>query len=97
LTLQTLPSLVTFSLLFYFFPIGLASWRIGPKSSYVVGLLCALAWLIADQHSGRVYQLNPATKVAAIPTEMTQTIVVAFSPFLSSIVFPPFLQVDPSF
>jgi hypothetical protein len=40
---------------FYFFPIGLASWRIGPKSSYVVGLLCALAWLIADQHSGRVY------------------------------------------
>jgi hypothetical protein len=40
---------------FYFFPIALASWRIGLKSSYVVSLLCALAWLIAEQHSGYVY------------------------------------------
>jgi hypothetical protein len=41
--------------MFYFFPIALASWRIGPKSSYVVSLFCALAWLIADLHSGHVY------------------------------------------
>ena len=42
-------------IVFYFFPIALASWRIGPKSSYVVSLLCALAWVIAEHHSGYVY------------------------------------------
>jgi hypothetical protein len=40
---------------FYFFPIALVSWQIGSKSSYAVSLLCALAWLIAEHHSGYVY------------------------------------------
>jgi hypothetical protein len=42
-------------IVFYFFPIVLVSWRIGPKSSYVVSLFCALTWLIAEHLSGYVY------------------------------------------
>ena len=40
---------------FYFFPTALISWRTGAKSSYVVSLLCALVWFIADYYSGYVY------------------------------------------
>ncbi len=43
---------------FYYLPIALAAWRLGRAAGLATSLLAALAWLVADVHSGHPY-LNP--------------------------------------
>jgi serine phosphatase RsbU (regulator of sigma subunit) len=44
--------------IFYLLPVILAAWHLGKRPAILISLLCALAWLLADQYDGGTY-LNP--------------------------------------
>ena len=55
-------SAVQFSV-FYFLPIALTAWHIGPKAGLAAALICSIVWWAMDAASGRVY---PSALVAVV-------------------------------
>lgn len=40
---------------FYFVPIAIAAWKVGPTSSYLISILSSIVWLFGDIHSSHPY------------------------------------------
>lgn len=55
-------SAIQFSV-FYFLPIALTAWHIGPRPAVAAALICSIVWWALDAASGRVY---PTELIAAV-------------------------------
>jgi len=40
---------------FYFIPIAIAAWWVGPTSSYLIAVLSSIVWFLCDRYSSRPY------------------------------------------
>ena len=40
---------------FYFLPIAIAAWKVGPTTSYLLSILSSIVWFVSDIHSSHAY------------------------------------------